>query len=194
MAGAVEQLKRMANLPRLLLVPLIAAVCLAGCTSTLTPTNQGSASAVASDVSAQQADLQMVASLPPPTNTGNGADDLIAPNDLLSITVFQISDLSKDVQVDSTGHTTLPLIGVVQAAGKSIDQFQADITRLYGSKISAVARYLVSMKVSAGQRVTLESAHLGQLHIGYDQIDGVVVVEHLNGGFSRGCGDASKSV
>jgi polysaccharide export outer membrane protein len=70
---------------------------------------------------APMAVTQMTA-LPPPS----GADLVaattayrIAPFDKLDIAVFGVSDLSGELQTDSSGHLSMPLVGVLDAAGKT---------------------------------------------------------------------------
>src|SRR6201999_4330652 len=60
--------------------------------------------------------------LPPPSG-----DDLVAattpyrigPFDKLDISVFGVSDLSGELQTDSSGRLSMPLVGVLDAAGKT---------------------------------------------------------------------------
>src|SRR5262249_50200332 len=42
----------------------------------------------------------------------------IGASDVIDISVFQVADLSKTVQVDDNGNIALPLLGEVPAAGK----------------------------------------------------------------------------
>jgi polysaccharide export outer membrane protein len=103
-------------------------------------------------------DLQLVPDLPPPVDTNNGEDVPIAPGDKLEIDVFQVPDLDRTVQVDNKGRIFLPLIGEVQAAGKSILTLQNDITQRYGAKYLQNPQVSVLMKESAGQQVTIDGA------------------------------------
>jgi len=76
-------------------------------------------------------------SLPPPT----GADLVaatapyrIGPLDKLSIDVFGAPDLSGKFQTDAAGKLSMPLIGVIDAAGETPGELAADITsRLRGN-------------------------------------------------------------
>jgi len=62
-------------------------------------------------------------SLPPPDATSQVrpgvADYRIGPQDTLDISVDQLAELTKTVQVDTGGHILLPLIGQVQASGRT---------------------------------------------------------------------------
>lgn len=106
----------------------------------------------------EDGDLVTVGRLPPPPNTNNGADVLIATNDLLEIDVFQVNDLDKEVRVEQNGKISLPLIGGVPAAGKTTTALEQDIERLYGANYLQNPEVSVFMKESAGQRITLDGA------------------------------------
>ena len=70
----------------------------------------------------QSSSVQVVdaGSLPEPTRSDLLAANrpyLIGPFDKLTIDVFGIEDLTKEVQIDASGRLSFPLIGVVEAAG-----------------------------------------------------------------------------
>lgn len=82
----------------------------------------------------------------------------VGPQDLLEISVFQVADLNRTVRVNTSGQITLPLIGAVQAGGRTVQELEAEIaTKL-------IAGYLQSPQVSvfvkefSSQRVTLEGS------------------------------------
>lgn len=54
-------------------------------------------------------------------------ESVIRPLDVLQVEVFGIEDLSRDVQVGTTGVVDYPLIGAVPAAGRTIEEFTADM-------------------------------------------------------------------
>ncbi len=64
--------------------------------------------------------LQVVKDLPAPQNTQNGSEQPLSPNDLLEINVFQVDNLNRTVQIDASGQISLPLIGTIKAAGKTV--------------------------------------------------------------------------
>ena len=69
---------------------------------------------------------------PAPANTSGQAIDgyVIRPNDTLSITVFADPGAERGrYRVDETGMVTLPFIGRMQAAGRTIAQFQDDLAK-----------------------------------------------------------------
>lgn len=69
---------------------------------------------------------------------------LLAPNDLVAVTVFQEEDLATKSRVGNDGTISVPLIGSVKVGGKSVDE-AAQIIR------SRLARgYLVNPQVNVG--------------------------------------------
>ena len=111
-----------------------------------------------SDPSKQQAGLQVVSYLPPPPNTDQGADQPIAPDDVLEIDFFQVDKLDRTIRVDSRGNISLALVGSIQAAGKTVPDLQADIERAYGARYLQDPQVSVFVKEFAGQQVTVDGA------------------------------------
>lgn len=85
-------------------------------------------------------------------------DYVVGPDDVISVDVFQIPDLSRTVQVDSEGNVLLPLLGSVPAAGRSIGQLSQQIAAAYGDKYVRDPKVTVSVKESASQKVTVNGA------------------------------------
>ena len=100
--------------------------------------------------------LRRVNELPPPPNTSGGLDQLIAENDILDIKIFDVTQLDQTVEVDSRGNISLPLVGEVQAAGKSARQLESDLKKLYGAKYLQNPQIAVTVKESFKQRVTID--------------------------------------
>jgi len=75
--------------------------------------------ALTADTAAMSMHLRMVAELPPPA-ARNGAEQPISANDVLMIDIFQVDSLDRTVQVDAAGNISLPLIGNIKAAGKTV--------------------------------------------------------------------------
>lgn len=63
-----------------------------------------------------------------PSNTAGSRDGLIGPDDALTIFVPTADDISKTWRVSAIGELTLPLVGKVQAAGKTVDEFEETLT------------------------------------------------------------------
>jgi polysaccharide biosynthesis/export protein len=85
------------------------------------------------------------------------SDYRIAPRDLLQVTVFQVPDLNRAVQVSSNGFVNLPLIGNVQVGGKTTDEAQQEIAAKLEKKYLRSPQVSISIAKS-GQRVTVNGA------------------------------------
>lgn len=92
------------------------------------------------------------------TNSSPGADYKIAPNDLLDVDVFGVDELKRTVRVSSTGHVSLPLIGLVQVAGMSPADAEALIATQYGSRFLQDPQVSVFIREFTTQRITLDGA------------------------------------
>jgi polysaccharide export outer membrane protein len=62
-----------------------------------------------------------------PASKGPRPEPVLLPGDLIRITVFRQSDLDLEVRVPDTGAISYPLIGAVQAVGKSPSALERDI-------------------------------------------------------------------
>ena len=96
-----------------------------------------------------------VAATPPPSSKD---EYRLSPGDLLDISVFQVPQLTKEVQVDSAGHIFLPLIGQVGAGGKTTHELETDIAAKLGAKYLQSPQVSVFVKTAAGQQVTVDGA------------------------------------
>lgn len=135
------------------LLALWASAFLAGCaTGSPEPTLSGNGSAVANG------SLSLVTQLPPPMDTNDGQDVPLGPGDKLEITVFQVKDLDRTVEVDNGGHVSLPLIGQIQAGGKTVAGLRKDIAERYGATYLQNPQVSVLVKESAAQKATVDGA------------------------------------
>ena len=131
-------------------VAIVAPIWLANCTSSA---NQAVAAkpAYPSDAATDPAGSESNALASAPLSS---PDYLISARDIIEISVFQVPELTKTVQVSDDGNVTLPLIGKVGLAGKTTHDAEASIA----DKLRK--RYLQSPQVSLfvkqyGQRVTV---------------------------------------
>lgn len=85
-------------------------------------------------------------------------DYKIAPNDLLDVDVFGVSELKRTVRVNSTGHISMPLIGMVPVAGLTPSDAEALIALQYGSKYLQDPQVSIFIKEFTTQRITLDGA------------------------------------
>lgn len=140
---------------------LVASLAVAACSSSGSGT---SSTATSSTVLALQSSaggggtgaLRMVPELPPPSNTREGLDQPLAASDVLQIDVFQADTLDRTVQIDSTGRVSLPLVGTVTAAGKTVRELETELERAYGARYLQSPDITVFLKESFGQRVTID--------------------------------------
>jgi polysaccharide biosynthesis/export protein len=102
--------------------------------------------------------------LPPPDSTGavgayKGVSEYrIGPQDLLEISVFQVAELNRTVRVNTTGDISLPLVGVMKAGGRTVQELEADIAKSLDAKFLQNPQVTVFVKEFTSQRVTLEGA------------------------------------
>jgi polysaccharide export outer membrane protein len=86
--------------------------------------------------------------------------NLIGPFDKLRIEVFGIDDLSRDVQADSSGQISFPLLGAINASGKTPQELEREITdRLRGRHVRD-PHVTVNLTESVSQVVTVD----GEVH------------------------------
>ena len=96
------------------------------------------------------------------------AEYVIGPQDVLGINFWRDTDMTGDVTVRPDGRITLPLIGDVQAAGKTPEALKAEITsaasKLFKQgqepTITVVVRQINSRKVFITGQVTTPGAHV----------------------------------
>ncbi|PPD41658.1 MAG: sugar transporter [Methylocystis sp.] len=86
------------------------------------------------------------------------SDYRLSPQDILEVNVYQFPNLSRTVQVDGAGRASLPLIGAVTAGGKTVTEFQNEVTRLLGARYLQSPQVSVFLKESVGLRVTVDGA------------------------------------
>jgi polysaccharide export outer membrane protein len=111
---------------------------------------------------AQRASLETAAPATLPTSSFTRATSeglyRIASGDVLDVNVFRQPDLSRTVDVDGSGQVLLPLIGTMSAAGKTVRELEAEITRLLRAKYLQSPHVSVTLKEAVGQRITVEGS------------------------------------
>jgi polysaccharide export outer membrane protein len=86
------------------------------------------------------------------------AEYRVGPSDVLDVSVFQVPDLSKTVQVSASGEIALPLIGTVAAGGKTVAELESEIAGKLGEKYLQSPQVSVFVKEANSQRVTVSGA------------------------------------
>jgi len=82
----------------------------------------------------------------------------IGASDVLDISVFNVPELSKTVQVADTGTINLPLVGEIPAAGRTAQEVERDLTAQLGAKYLQNPQVTVYVKEYNSQRVTISGA------------------------------------
>lgn len=97
--------------------------------------------------------------LPPPANSDLRAAKrpyLVGPFDKLSISVFGIDELNRTVTLDQSGRFAMPLVGTVEAAGKSTTDLSAEIENRLRGQYVRNPQVTVNLEQTVGQVVTIE--------------------------------------
>src|SRR5262245_51229366 len=82
----------------------------------------------------------------------------IGPLDVLEFSVFKVPELARTVQVAESGTINLPLVGEVQAVGKTAQEVERDLSKRLGAKYLRSPQVTILIKEFNSQRVTIEGA------------------------------------
>lgn len=82
----------------------------------------------------------------------------LAPLDTVTVTVYQVEDLSKDYTVDVGGRVTIPLIGPVNAIGLSTNELAASIQSKLGERYLRNPNVVVTLKESVSRVITVDGS------------------------------------
>lgn len=83
----------------------------------------------------------------------------IGASDELSISVFQVPDLSfAEIFVDASGNLQLPLLGSIRAAGLTPRELSDEIQRQLGARYLRNPQVAVTVKKAASQKITVDGA------------------------------------
>ena len=80
----------------------------------------------------------------------------IGAMDVLDISVFQVPELTKSVQVADTGTINLPLVGEVAVVGKTAQQVERELTTKLGAKYLQNPQVTVFVKEYNSHQVTIQ--------------------------------------
>ena len=103
-------------------------------------------------------DLQLPDNMTPKGEYTGNSEYRIGPQDLLEIAVFLNEDLKREVRVNTQGEIALPLIGTVQAGGKTVQELEVILSVAYGKSYLQNPQINVFIKEFTSQRVTIEGA------------------------------------
>ena len=99
------------------------------------------------------------ASLPPPNRQDLTAADrpaLIGPLDTIQVDVFNIPDLSRELQVDASGRISMPLAGTIEASGKTAAELGDAVEASLRARYVRNPEVTVNIKSSVSQVVTID--------------------------------------
>ncbi len=99
--------------------------------------------------------------LPPPAREDLNAADrlaLIGPLDTIEVSVFGISDLDREMQVDASGRIAMPLAGTIDARGKTAEELANAIETALKARYVRNPQVTVNIKSSVSQVVTIDGS------------------------------------
>ena len=100
-------------------------------------------------------DFSQVADPYAPATIPGSAGYKIGPHDVLEVNIFKAPELSRMVEVSHEGNIYLPLIGVVQVAGKTASAAERDIAARYNSGYLKSSHINVYVKEYNSNRITV---------------------------------------
>jgi polysaccharide export outer membrane protein len=126
------------------LVPAVAALLLAGC-SHVDPLTPGPGLTVVD-----------MSELPAPVDQDMSRGYPIGALDKLAISVFGIEELTRDVSVDAAGRIALPLVGSMEARGKTPAELSATIAAALRGKYVRDPQVAVNVEETNSQVITVD--------------------------------------
>lgn len=81
---------------------------------------------------------------------------LIGPLDTIQVDVFNIPDLSRELQVDASGRIAMPLVGTIDARGKTAQELAATLESALRGRYVRKPEVTVNIKSSVSQVVTID--------------------------------------
>ncbi len=99
----------------------------------------------------------------PDTTSATGAyvgtsDYRLGPQDVLEVAVYQLEELNRSVRVNSKGMISLPLLGPIPAAGKTVPELEDEIARLLEKDFLQNPQVTLYVREYTSQRITVEGA------------------------------------
>lgn len=97
--------------------------------------------------------------LPPPDRSDLTAADrpaLIGPLDTIEVDIFNVPDLSREMQVDASGRIAMPLVGTIDARGKTAQELAASIETALRARYVRNPEVTINIKSSVSQVVTID--------------------------------------
>jgi len=99
------------------------------------------------------AQAQAPAPAPAPTQAPAPAPDMkdyiVGPEDVLEVQVWDNKDLNQSVFVRPDGKTSLPLVGEIQAAGKTVQELQDYLSAVYSKTVKGAAVTVIVREIKS---------------------------------------------
>ncbi len=106
----------------------------------------------------KNAPTQPVSGALPATPVIGSTDYRVGPLDVLDVEVFSVPDLTKSVRISVGGEFTMPLVGTIPAAGKTVGEIEKEIAARLKDGFMENPQVTVFVKEYMSQRVTVEGA------------------------------------
>lgn len=97
--------------------------------------------------------------LPAPDRNDLTAPDrqsLIGPLDTIQVDVFNVAELSREMQVDASGRISMPLVGIVDARGKTSAELANAIESALRGRYLRNPQVTINIRSSVSQVVTID--------------------------------------
>lgn len=97
--------------------------------------------------------------LPPPSRRDLTVGDrpaLIGPLDTIEVDVFNVPALTREMQVDASGRIAMPLIGTIDARGKTAGELASDMADALRGRYVRNPDVTINIKSSVSQVVTVD--------------------------------------
>jgi polysaccharide export outer membrane protein len=100
---------------------------------------------------------------PPDTTSPDGvyegvADYRLGAADVVDIEVYGLPELTRSLRVNSRGMISLPLLGPIRAAGKTVAELEDEITTLLSDDYLQDPQVTVFVSAYTSQKITIEGA------------------------------------
>lgn len=132
----------------------LALSCLTACASdTMRDVREGQAAMVTTTQQLQAPDTTS------PTGAYEGvADYRLGSSDVVDIEVYGLPELTRSLRVNSRGMISLPLLGPIRAAGKTVSELEDEITTLLADDYLQDPQVTVFVSAYTSQKITIEGA------------------------------------
>lgn len=87
-----------------------------------------------------------------------GNQGVIGKLDVVSVAVYELPELNRDIQVDTKGSISIPLVGSLQAEGLTTEELSQQITSRLAARYVRSPSVQVGIKEAVGKQVTVEGS------------------------------------